>query len=74
MRQGELADPLYFDFIAFAQYATICAAFPGAPQVFQARAAGYSARSSRRAAGSSRGAGLPAACSYRGPLNIRSYV
>jgi hypothetical protein len=37
VRQGELADPLYFDFIAFAQYATICAAFPEAPQVFQAR-------------------------------------
>ena len=37
VRQGELADPLYFDFIAFAQYATICAAFAAAPQVFQAR-------------------------------------
>ena len=37
MRQGELGDPLYFDFIAFAQYATICAAFGAAPQVFQAR-------------------------------------
>ncbi len=39
VRQGELGDPLYFDFIAFAQYATICAAFGAAPQVFQARAA-----------------------------------
>ena len=40
MRQGELSDPLYFDFIAFAQYATICAAFGAAPQVFQVRAVG----------------------------------
>ncbi len=37
VRQGELGDPLYFDFIAFAQYATICAAFAAAPQIFQVR-------------------------------------
>lgn len=34
---GNLASPLYFDFIAFSQYATLSKAIPDAPQVFQAR-------------------------------------
>lgn len=32
---GNLASPLYFDFIAFSQYATLSKAIPDAPQVFQ---------------------------------------
>jgi hypothetical protein len=32
---GNLASPLYFDFIAFSQWATLSKAMPDAPQVFQ---------------------------------------
>ena len=35
---GNLASPLYFDFIAFSQYAAISKAIPDAPQVFEVRA------------------------------------
>ena len=62
VRQGELADPLYFDFIAFAQYATICAAFMEAPQVFQARTAKIPPRSFRHAANCVGGARLTLGC------------
>jgi hypothetical protein len=34
---GNLASPQYFDFIAFAQYATLSQAIPNAPQVFEVR-------------------------------------
>lgn len=34
---GNLSSPLYFDFIAFSQYATLSKAIPDAPQVFQVR-------------------------------------
>ena len=35
VRQGELSDPLYFDFISFAQYATVCQEFTRGRQVFK---------------------------------------
>ena len=33
--QGDLTDPLYFDFISFAQYVTISAIVPNGLQVFK---------------------------------------
>ena len=35
VRQGELSDPLYFDFISFAQYATVCQELARPRQVFK---------------------------------------
>lgn len=37
VRQGELSDPLYFDFISFAQYATVCQELARPRQVFKVR-------------------------------------
>ena len=39
MPVGNLSSPMYFDFIAFSQYATISKAIPDAPQVFEVRKA-----------------------------------
>lgn len=38
-RQGELTDPLYFDFISFSQYATIAREMGKGRQVFEVGAA-----------------------------------
>jgi hypothetical protein len=35
LMQGDLSDPAYFDFISFAQYATLTAGMRSAPQVFE---------------------------------------
>ena len=35
--QGDLTDPLYFDFISFSQYATIGREMPNGQQVFKVR-------------------------------------
>ncbi|KAL3147223.1 hypothetical protein ABBQ32_002719 [Trebouxia sp. C0010 RCD-2024] len=35
VRQGDLTDPLYFDFISFAQYSTVCTTVPKGLQVFK---------------------------------------
>ena len=37
--QGDLTDPLYFDFISFAQYSTVGTIIPKGLQVFKVRLA-----------------------------------